>query len=161
MAARVPITPEGVQKLKDELKKLKTVDRPGIMAAIEEAKGHGDLSENAEYHAAKEKQGLIELRIREVEDKLARVEVIDPAKMSGDRVVFGARVTVRDEDSGEEATYQLVGDDEADIKNGRLSISSPLARGLIGKEVGDACEVRTPKGQKEYSIVRIGFLQAS
>lgn len=157
MTVKVPITPDGYQKLKEDLKRLKSVDRPANMAAIEQARGHGDLSENAEYHAAKERQSLIDLKIRDVEDKLARVEVIDPAKLKGDTVVFGAKVTVRDEDSGDEATYQIVGDDESDIKSGRLSISSPLARGLIGKTVDDMCEVRTPKGVREYSIRKISF----
>jgi transcription elongation factor GreA len=151
------MTPEGHQKLKDDLKRMKLEDRPAIMKAIEEAKGHGDLSENAEYHAAKEKQGILEARIRDFEDKLSRVNVIDPSKLSGDRVVFGARVTVIDGDTGEEITYRIVGDHESDIKNGKLSISSPLARGLIGKAVSDVCEVRTPRGVKDYSIVRIDF----
>ena len=157
MTVKVPITPDGHQKLKDELKRLKSVDRPANMAAIEQARGHGDLSENAEYHAAKERQGLIDLKIREVEDKLARVEVIDPTKLKGDKVVFGAKVTVRDEESGDEITYQIVGDDESDVKSGRLSISSPLARGLIGKTEDEVCEVRTPKGVREYTVVRVSF----
>jgi transcription elongation factor GreA len=156
-AAKVPVTPEGYQKLKEELKRMKTVDRPAIMKAIEEAKGHGDLSENAEYHAAKEKQGILEAKIRETEDKLARVDVIDLTKLKGDKVVFGAKVKVCDEETGEEITYRIVGDDESDIKSGKLSISSPLARSLIGKCVSDLCEVKTPRGVREYSIVRIDF----
>jgi len=157
MLVKVPVTPEGYQKLKDELKKLKSVDRPELMRAIEEAKGHGDLSENAEYHAAKEKQGIVEAKLREIEDKLARVDVIDPSKLKGDKVVFGATVKVCDEESGEEISYRIVGDDEANIKNGKLSISSPLARGLIGKSVGDVCEVKTPRGSREYSVISVGF----
>jgi len=155
--SKVPMTPEGFQRLKDELKKIKTIDRPAITDAIEEAKGHGDLSENAEYHAAKEKQGHIEAKMREIEDQLSRVEVIDPSKLQGDKVVFGAKVTLCDEDTGENITYQIVGDPEADIRNKKLSISSPLARGLIGRRVQDICEVKTPKGKKEYSIIRIDF----
>ena len=138
---KIPMTVAGHKALDEELKRLKSVERPAVIAAISEAREHGDLSENAEYHAAKERQGWIEGRVQELEDKLARAQVIDIAKMSGDQVKFGATVTVLDEDTEEEATYQIVGDDEADVKSGKISISSPIARSLINKEVGDVAEL--------------------
>ena len=143
--------------LEAELKKRKSVDRPQIVAAIAEARAHGDLSENAEYHAAKEAQGHTEARINELEDKLARAEVIDPASLSGDTVKFGATVGVADEDTDEEKSYQIVGDDESDVSLGKISVSSPIARAMIGKEVGDSVEVNTPGGGKSYEILSIDY----
>jgi len=143
--------------LEAELKKRKSVDRPQIVAAIAEARAHGDLSENAEYHAAKEAQGHNEARINELEDKLARAEVIDPASLSGDTVKFGATVGVADEDTDEEKSYQIVGDDESDVSLGKISVSSPIARAMIGKEVGDSVEVNTPGGGKSYEILSIDY----
>jgi transcription elongation factor GreA len=154
---KVPMTAEGYQALDEELKRLKTVERPAVIAAIGEARQHGDLSENAEYHAAKERQGWIETRVLELEDKLRRAEVIDVSKLSGDKVKFGATVVLADEDSGEESTYQIVGADEADIKSGLLSITAPLARALVGKAAGDNVEVSTPGGAKAYEIVSVAF----
>ena len=151
------MTGEGYQALDDELKRLKTQERPSVIAAIAEARSHGDLSENAEYHAAKERQGWIEGQIAEIEDRMARAQVIDVSKLSGDTVKFGAKVTIADEDSGEEQTYQIVGAAEADINNGLLSITAPLARALIGKTVGDTVEVNTPRGSKAYEIVDVAF----
>jgi len=141
--------------LEAELKKRKSVDRPQIVAAIAEARAHGDLSENAEYHAAKEAQGHNEARIHELEDKLARAEVIDPASLSGNTVKFGATVGVADEGTDEEKSYQIVGDDESDVSLGKISVSSPIARAMIGKEVGDSVEVNTPGGGKSYEILSI------
>ncbi|MCK6546613.1 transcription elongation factor GreA [Myxococcota bacterium] len=159
MAEKIPMTTLGYQALKDELKKLKTVDRLEASKAIEVARGHGDLSENAEYDAAKERQGFIEGRIREIESKLALAEVIDPTKLSGDRVVFGATVTLSDAETDEESTYQIVGLDEADLKAGKISVTSPMARAMIGKSEGDDVSVKSPKGgAKEYSIVKVQFL---
>ena len=154
---KFPMTVEGYQQLEEELKQLKAVDRPEVIRAIAEARDHGDLSENAEYHAARERQSFIEGRVAELEAKIARAEVIDVTKLSGDQVMFGATVTVADEDTDEKLTYQIVGQDEADIKEGRLSIGAPLARALIGKTVGDCVEVSTPGGSKSYEVVKIAF----
>ena len=149
------MTAEGYRTLDDQLKQLKSVERPSVIAAISEARAHGDLSENAEYHAAKERQGWIEGQIAEIEDKISRAQVIDVSKLSGDQVKFGATVTVIDEDTEEEKVYQIVGDQEADVKQGRISISSPIARALIGKEVGDSIEVNAPGGSKAYEILAV------
>ncbi len=149
------MTGEGYRVLDEELKRLKTQERPSVIAAIAEARAHGDLSENAEYHAAKDRQGWIEGRIAEIEDKMARAQVIDVSKLSGSQVKFGATVTVVDEDTEDEARYQIVGEHEADVKSGRLSLTSPLARGMMGKEKGDVVEVSTPSGVKAYEIVKI------
>jgi len=157
MAEKIPMTPRGQQLLKEELKRLKEVERPAAIKAIEVARGHGDLSENAEYDAAKERQSFIEGRIRDLEAKLALAEVIDPARLSGSRVVFGATVSLTDAETGEAQTYRIVGEDEADIKSGLISIGSPVARALIGREVGDAVRVRAPKGQRELEIVSVKF----
>jgi transcription elongation factor GreA len=157
MADRYPMTPRGVQTLKEELKRLREVERPKNVRDIEEARAHGDLRENAEYHAAKERQGFIEGRTREIESILAQSEVIDPAKLSGDRVVFGATVKLTDTDSEEEVTYSIVGDFEADIKQGRIAISAPLARALIGRETGDTVSLKTGKGSREYQIAEVRF----
>jgi len=154
---KIPMTAAGYQRLETELKHLKSVERPAVIRAISEAREHGDLSENAEYHAAKERQGWIETRVLELEDKLRRAEVIDVSKLSGDKVKFGATVVLADEDSGEESTYQIVGADEADIKAGLLSITAPLARALVGKAEGDNVEVTTPGGAKAYEIVSVAF----
>jgi transcription elongation factor GreA len=154
---KVPMTAVGHTAMMDEIKHLKTVERPEIIRQIEEARQHGDLSENAEYHAAKERQGWIEARILELEDKLSRADVIDISKLSGKSVKFGATVTVVDEDTDDEAEYQIVGEFEADVKSGRISITSPIARALIGKEAGDSVEVMTPGGGKSYEIVRVRF----
>jgi transcription elongation factor GreA len=143
--------------LVDELKHLKTIERPAVIKAIEEARAHGDLSENAEYHAAKEKQGFIEGRVGELEAKISLAEVIDPKMLTGSSVKFGATVCVADEDTDEESTYQIVGTDESDIKKGLLSVSSPLARALIGKEVGDTVSVEAPGGARGYEIVTVEF----
>jgi transcription elongation factor GreA len=155
---KVPMTGEGYDTLDEELKRLKTAERPSVIAAISEARAHGDLSENAEYHAAKERQGWIEGRIAEIEDKMARAQVIDVTKLSGKQVKFGATVTVVDEDTEEEARYQIVGEHEADIKRGRLSLTSPLARSMIGKESGDAVEVSTPNGIRAYEILKVEWV---
>ena len=152
------MTAGGYQALDDELKRLKTVERPSVIAAISEARSHGDLSENAEYHAAKERQGWIEGRIAEIEDKISRAQVIDVSKLSGSQVKFGATVTVIDEDTEEEGRYQLVGEHEADVKEGRVSITSPIARAMIGKEQGDVVEVNTPGGVKASEIVKVEWL---
>src|ERR1700710_1774490 len=141
---KVPMTDAGYRALDEELKRLKSVERPSVIAAISEARLHGDLSENAEYHAAKERQGWIEGRIAEIEDKIARAQIIDVSKLSGAQVKFGATVSLVDEDTEEEARYQIVGDHEADVKSGKISISSPIARAMIGKEGGDVVEVNTP-----------------
>lgn len=154
---KIPMTATGYQRLEAELKNLKSVERPSVIRAISEAREHGDLSENAEYHAAKERQGWIETRILEVEDKLSRAEVIDVSKLSGDKVKFGATVVLADEDTDEESTYQIVGADEADIKAGLLSITAPLARALVGKSSGETVEVSTPSGAKAYEIVSVAF----
>ena len=152
------MTAGGYQALDDELKRLKTVERPSVIAAIAEAREHGDLSENAEYHAAKERQGWIEGQIAEIEDKLARAQVIDVSKLSGSQVKFGATVSLVDEDTEEEARYQIVGEHEADVKKGRLSLTSPLARTMIGKEPGEVVEVQTPGGTKSYEILKVEWI---
>jgi transcription elongation factor GreA len=157
MTDKVPMTLTGCQKLEDELRQLKSVERPAVIKAIAEAREHGDLAENAEYHAAREKQSFIEGRILELEDKVGRAEVIDVSKLTGSVVKFGATVTLVDDDTEEKSTYQIVGEDEADIKSGRLSLTAPLARALIGKTVKDAVEVNTPKGSKSYEIVKVVF----
>ena len=157
MADSYPMTPRGNQLLKDELRRLKEVERPAVVKAIEEARAHGDLKENAEYHAAKERQSFIEGRVRDLETKLAFANVIDTARLSGDKVVFGATVTVLDTESGDEQTYTIVGEDEADIKAGRISITAPVARALIGRTVGEAVRVRTPKGMREIEIAKVRF----
>ena len=154
---RVPITLSGYRRLEEEPKRLKAVERPAVIKAISEAREHGDLSENAEYHAAKERQSFIEGRVLELEDKISRAEIIDPAKLSGNRVQFGAVVHLADEETDEESHYQLVGEVEADIKNGLLSINAPLARALIGKAVGESVEVQAPKGIKSYEIVKVSY----
>lgn len=151
------MTAEGYKSLEDEIRFLKSVERPRIIKAIAEARAHGDLSENAEYHAAKEQQGLNESRVLELEDKISRAEVIDVSKLSGTTVKFGATVTLADEDTDEEVKYQIVGEIEADVKKGRVSITSPIARALIGKSVGDSVEVNTPGGGKSYEILKIEF----
>lgn len=153
----VPMTVAGHAALKEELRRLKSVDRPAIVAAIEEARAHGDLSENAEYAAAKERQSFIETRIREVEGKLARAQVIDTSKLSGDRVVFGATVTLLMYDKDEEQTWTIVGDDEASPEKGCLGISSPIARALISREVGDEVQIRTPGGVREAEVLKVEF----
>lgn len=147
---------EGYDALKNELRHLKVEERPGIIAAIEEARGHGDLSENAEYHAAKERQGQIESRIAELDDVLSRAEVIDPARLSGDTVTFGATVTMLDEDENKKV-YQIVGNYEVDVKGGKISYSSPLGAALIGKKKGDDVEVHTPSGEKYYEVKKVEF----
>lgn len=152
------MTSRGVKKLREELKRLREVERPKNVQDIEVARAHGDLSENAEYHAAKERQSFIEGRSREIESILAQAEVIDPATLSGERVVFGATVRLADTDSGDEISYSIVGDYEGDIKDGRLAISAPLARALIGREKGDTVSLRTGKGMREYQIVDVQFL---
>lgn len=153
---KIPLTRAGYSALNDELKQLKSVERPAVIRAIAEAREHGDLSENAEYHAAREKQSFIEGRVKEIEGILGLAEVIDPATLSG-TIKFGATVTIVDEDTDEEKTYQIVGEPEADIEAGKLNLKSPLARGLIGKEEGDSVEVRTPGGEKSYEILTIEF----
>jgi transcription elongation factor GreA len=154
---KIPMTPRGAQMLKDELKKRKEVDRYQIVKAIEEARGHGDLSENADYSAAKEAQSFNEGRIKELEGMLALANIIDPTKLSGGKVVFGATVKLSDAESGEEVVYQIVGEQEADIKRGLISISAPVARALIGREPGDTVQVKTPKGSREYEILEVSF----
>jgi len=157
--ATIPLTRRGAEKLKEELHRLKTVERHAVIQAIAEARAQGDLSENAEYDAAKDKQGFIEGRIKELEGKLAAAQVIDPSALdAGGKVVFGATVDLADEDTGAEVTYQIVGDDEADLKEGRISISSPIARALIGKEAGDVAEVQAPGGLKHWEIVEVKYL---
>ena len=152
------MTVQGYKSLDDELKRLKSTERPNVIAAIAEARSHGDLSENAEYHAAKERQGWIEGQIAEIEDKLSRAQVIDVSKLSGGQIKFGATVTVIDEDTEEEGHYQVVGDHEADVKSGKISLSSPLSRAMIGKEVGDVVEVVTPGGVKAYEITKVEWI---
>ena len=155
--AKFPMTPRGQQTLREELKRLREVERPKNVQDIEEARAHGDLRENAEFHAAKEKQSFIEGRSREIEAVLAQAEVIDPGKLSGTRVVFGATVRLVDTESGEETTYAIVGDYESDIKLGRIAISAPLARALIGREEGDTVSLRTAKGTREYQVAKVVF----
>lgn len=154
---KIPMTRAGHTALDQELKTLKSVERPAVIRAIAEAREHGDLSENAEYHAARERQSFVEGRIKELESILSRAEVIDPASLSG-AIKFGATVTLVDEDSDEERTYQIVGESEADIERGLLNIRSPLARALIGKDAGDSVEVRTPGGEKSYEVVSIRYV---
>jgi transcription elongation factor GreA len=159
MSEKYPMTPTGYAAMKTQLNKLKNVDRPANSRAIEIARGHGDLSENADYSAAKEEQGLIEAKIRELEAKTALAEVIDPTKLSGQRVKFGATVTIEDTESGETQRYTIVGEHEADIKRGRISIGAPVARALIGKEVGDSVVVQSPKGKREYEVSSVEWLE--
>lgn len=155
----VPLTVAGAEKLKQELHRLKTVDRPSVIAAIAEARSHGDLSENAEYDAAKERQGFVEGRIQEIEGKLANALVIDPKLLDAEgRVVFGATVDLEDVEAGKQVSYQIVGDDEADLKSGMISVNSPIARALIGKYAGDMAEVQAPGGVREYEIVDVRYI---
>ncbi|MGO9006317.1 MAG: transcription elongation factor GreA [Beijerinckiaceae bacterium] len=154
---KVPMTVSGYASLEEELKRRQQIERPRIIQAIAEARSHGDLSENAEYHAAKDAQSLNEGRIAELEDKLSRAEVIDISKLSGSTVMFGATVTLVDEDTDEEKVYKIVGESEADVKAGLVSITSPTARALIGKKVGDTVEVNTPGGGKSYEILKVAF----
>lgn len=154
---RFPMTPSGLVKLQEELRRLKSDERPAIIRAIAEARAHGDLSENAEYHAAKERQSFVEGRIAELEDKTSRAEVIDPSTMSGGTVRFGATVKVVDEETDVEKQYQIVGADEADIEHGRISITSPIARAMIGKTTGDQIEVHAPGGARYYEILDVGY----
>lgn len=152
-----PITPEGAARLREELGHLKSVERPAVILAIAVAREHGDLKENAEYHAARDKQSFIEGRIKDIENKLALAEVIDPAKLAGDRVAFGAFVKLSNADTGEEVTYRILGADESDLAKGSISITSPLARSLLGKEVGDEVKVRMPGGERTYEVLEISF----
>ncbi len=152
------MTAEGFNLIDAELKKLKTIERPNIIAAIAEARSHGDLSENAEYHAAKERQSFIEGRIAELEDKMARAQIIDVKQLSGSTIKFGATIKILDEDTEEENTYKIVGEDEADVKSGKISIASPIARAMIGKEIGDVVEVSTPSGIKSLEILEIAWV---
>lgn len=154
---KVPMTADGYGRLEEELKQLKSVERPAIIRAIAEAREHGDLSENAEYHAARERQGFIEGRVMELEDKLARAEVIDISAQSGTRVMFGAKVKLVDEETEEETVYQVVGPEEAEIQQGLLSVSSPLAQALLGKEAGDSVEVSTPRGVRYFEILEVRY----
>ncbi len=154
---KIPMTAAGHAAMHEEIKHLKSVERPRIIKAIAEARAHGDLSENAEYHAAKEQQAWNEARVAELEDKLSRAEVIDIASLSGDKVQFGATVKLVDEDTEREVTYQIVGDFEADVAKGKISISSPIARALIGKQAGDSVEVNTPGGGKSYEILSVSY----
>jgi transcription elongation factor GreA len=154
---KIPMTSDGFDRLEEELKQLKSVERPAIIRAIAEAREHGDISENAEYHAARERQSFIEGRVLELEDKISRAEVIDVTKLSGKVIKFGATVTLIDEDTDEKSAYQIVGEDEADIKSKRLAITAPLARALVGKTVGDTVEVTTPGGSKSYEISKVQF----
>ncbi|SRR5258705_409265 len=154
---RVPMTMEGHKKLEAELQRLKQEERPRIIQAIAEARGHGDLSENAEYHAAKDAQGMNEAKVAELEDKLSRAEVIDPSTLSGNTIKFGATVTLVDEDTDEKVQYQIVGELEANVRDGKISIGSPIARALIGKSKGDSAEVTTPKGARSYEVVNVQF----
>ena len=151
------MTSDGYNRLQEEIKRLKSVDRPAVIRAIAEARTHGDIAENAEYHAARERQSFIEGRLGELEDKIARAEVIDVTKLSGSAVKFGATVTLADEETDEKQTFRIVGEDEADIKDGRLSVTSPLARALIGKGKGDSVEVSTPRGNKSYEVMSVAF----
>lgn len=158
MEEKVPMTKNGHQNLSDELKRLKFVERPRIVAAIEEARGHGDLSENAEYHSAREQQSFIEGRIQELEGALSHAQVIDTAALSGDKVLFGATVSLSDADTEQESTYQIVGQYEANLDKGLISLLSPLAKALIGKETGDIVEVKTPRGEKSYEILSVKYV---
>ena len=154
---KIPMTADGYARLEEELRHLKGVARPEVIRAIAEAREHGDISENAEYHAARERQSFIEGRLAELEDKVSRAEIIDPATLSGKQVKFGAHVTLIDEDTEEKSVYQIVGEDEVDIKAKRLAITSPLARALVGKSVGDTVEVTTPGGSRSYEISKVAF----
>lgn len=155
---KIPMTADGYRRLEDELKQLKTIERPSVIQAIAEARSHGDLSENAEYHAAKERQGFIEGRVMELEDLISRAQIIDVSKLSGSTIKFGATVSLVDEDTEEECRYKIVGDHEADVREGRISISSPIARALIGKGEGDVVEVATPGGGRSYEILKVEFV---
>ena len=155
MSGRIPITPQGYEKLKEELSRLKFVERPAVVKLIEEARAHGDLTENAEYDAAKERQGFIEARIRELESRVSRAEVLDPTKLPKDRVAFGARVTLEDVETSNCVTYWLVGPDETDPGNGVISVTSPVGRALIGKHEGDEIRVQTPGGVREFVVLKI------
>jgi transcription elongation factor GreA len=158
MMSKVPLTVTGAERLRGELHRLKTVERPAVIAAIAEARAHGDLSENAEYDAAKERQGFVEGRIQEVEGKLSNAQIIDPKLLDADgRCVFGATVEIEDQDSGDAVTYQIVGEDEADIKAGKLSVASPMARALIGKYAGDIAQVQAPGGIREFEIIDVRY----
>jgi transcription elongation factor GreA len=154
---KVPMTMEGYRKLETELHRLKSEERPRIIQQIADARAHGDLSENAEYHAAKDAQGLNEAKVADLEDKIARAEIIDPSKLSGSTVKFGATVTLEDEDSGDKVKYKIVGEDEANLRDNKISIASPIARALIGKSKGDSAEVTTPKGPRSYEILKVEF----
>jgi len=154
---KVPMTIEGFKQLEAELHRLKVEERPRIIQQISEARDHGDLAENAEYHAAKDAQGLNEAKVAELEDKLSRAEVIDPAKLSGSTVKFGATVTLEDEDSGDKVKYKIVGEHEASVREGKISITSPIARALIGKSKGESAEVTTPRGARSYEILKIEY----
>ena len=154
---KVPMTIEGFQMLEVELHRLKVEERPRIIQQIADAREHGDLSENAEYHAAKEAQGLNEARVADLEDKLSRAEVIDPSKLSGTNIKFGATVTLEDEDSGDKVKYKIVGENEANVRDGKISIASPIARALIGKSKGDSAEVTTPRGARSYEILKVEY----
>ena len=154
---KVPMTIEGFKKLEAELHRLKVEERPRIIQQIAEARDHGDLAENAEYHAAKDAQGMNEAKVAELEDKVSRAEVIDPAKLSGSTVMFGATVTLEDEDSGDKVKYKIVGEHEATVREGKISITSPIARALIGKSKGDSAEVTTPRGARSYEILKIEY----
>ncbi len=156
--ASAPMTQQGRQRLLDDLKRLKSVERPKIVREIEEAREHGDISENAEFHAAKEKQSLVAAQISDIEDNLARAVVIDVSKLSGDKIVFGATVTLADVDSGDEVVYQIVGDREAEPNNGKISVSSPIARSIIGKNVGDEVQVQIPTGTRNFEILAVDFI---
>lgn len=157
--ATLPITKRGAEQLKAELQRLKTQDRPEVINAIAEARAQGDLSENAEYDAAKDRQGFIEGRIKEIESKLATAQVIDPSLLNAEgRIVFGATVELEDEDSGEQVTYQIVGEDEADLKQGLINVASPIGRALIGKEEGDTAEVQAPGGVRHYEVVSVRYI---
>ena len=157
--ATIPITKRGAESLKAELHKLKTVERPWVINSISEARAQGDLSENAEYDAAKARQGFIEGRIQEIEGKLSAAQIIDPSELdAGGKVVFGSTIELQDEDSGDKVTYQIVGEDEADIKHGRVNIGSPIARALIGKDEGDTAEVQAPGGLKRYEIIAVMYI---
>jgi transcription elongation factor GreA len=155
---KIPVTAAGYSRMEAELKNLKSVERPAVIKAIAEARAHGDLSENAEYSAAREKQGFIEGRIKELEDKISRADVIDITALKGDVIKFGATVTLADEDSGDEITYQIVSEYEADLKAHKISMTAPLARALIGKKVGVSVEVNTPKGSKSYEVLKIDYI---
>jgi transcription elongation factor GreA len=157
MVERIPMTPDGYARLEEELKRLKSAERPAVIKAIAEAREHGDLSENAEYHAARDRQSFIEGRVLELEDKLARAEVIDSSSHSGSQVMFGAKVELVDEDTDEKVSYRIVGPDESDIDKGLISIGSPLARALIGKEAGDSVEVSTPRGARYFQVLGVQY----